>query len=124
MRAKQRTVKWKAAAFGRNPGRGPLDIGFYVSHSGIMAFIRFLRPPAAAFHLPVRSFARTGEEEGAGELAGGWSSNPSCPEGHILLKTPLHFSQKSVGHFLFPFIYPPSPLFTLFLRLTNRLTAK
>ena len=83
-----------------------------------------LRPPAAAFHLPVRSFARTGEEEGAGELAGGWSSNPSCPEGHILLKTPLHFSQKSVGHFLFPFIYPPSPLFTLFLRVTNRLTAK
>ena len=36
VRAKQRTVKWKAAAFGRNPGRGPLDIGFYVSHSGIM----------------------------------------------------------------------------------------
>ena len=36
VRAKQRTGKWKAAAFGRNTGKGLLDIGFYVSHSGIM----------------------------------------------------------------------------------------
>ena len=28
---------------------------------------------AAAFHLTVRCLARTVEEEGAGELAGGWS---------------------------------------------------
>jgi hypothetical protein len=36
VRAKQRTVKGKAAAFGRNAGKGLLEIGFYVSHSGIM----------------------------------------------------------------------------------------
>ena len=37
-----------------------------------------LRPPAAAFHLPVRCLARTGEGEGAGELAGGWGSKVGC----------------------------------------------
>ena len=34
--AKQRTVKGKAAAFGRKDGKGLLEIGVYVSHSGIM----------------------------------------------------------------------------------------
>ena len=41
------------------------------------------RPPA--FHLPVRRVARTGEEEGAGGITGGWSSNPGCPEGRPAL---------------------------------------
>ena len=60
VRAKQRTGKWKAAAFGRNTGKGLLDIGFYVSHSGIMVFIRFLRPPAACLLRPLSPPFRRG----------------------------------------------------------------
>ena len=47
VRAKQRTGKWKAAAFGRNVWRGLLDAGYCAFHPGIRESYPFLKALAA-----------------------------------------------------------------------------
>ena len=63
VRAKQRTVKWKAKAFGRNSRRGRLDIGIYVSHSGIRLFTQAF---AATGRLPYPPIPQLLEAQGGG----------------------------------------------------------